>query len=101
MIRRPPRSTLFPYTTLFRSERLGVDGQLPGPVDVASGGRRPRDPGQRPRPPVPGGDGAGERLGKIGRAHGRNPVTGKTRMPAFSWKKKKQQCTCVNSPTHL
>src|SRR5256885_12482758 len=23
MIRRPPRSTLFPYTTLFRSERLG------------------------------------------------------------------------------
>src|SRR5258708_11905099 len=26
MIRRPPRSTLFPYTTLFRSERLhGLD----------------------------------------------------------------------------
>src|SRR3712207_7027592 len=24
MIRRPPRSTLFPYTTLFRSQRLGV-----------------------------------------------------------------------------
>src|SRR5471032_507261 len=24
MIRRPPRSTLFPYTTLFRSRRLGV-----------------------------------------------------------------------------
>src|SRR5438034_6814505 len=24
MIRRPPRSTLFPYTTLFRSERSGV-----------------------------------------------------------------------------
>src|SRR5256885_16423383 len=23
MIRRPPRSTLFPYTTLFRSERVG------------------------------------------------------------------------------
>src|SRR2546426_10776037 len=23
MIRRPPRSTLFPYTTLFRSEHLG------------------------------------------------------------------------------
>src|SRR5438477_1896423 len=23
MIRRPPRSTLFPYTTLFRSTRLG------------------------------------------------------------------------------
>src|SRR5256885_13187514 len=25
MIRRPPRSTLFPYTTLFRSRRIGVD----------------------------------------------------------------------------
>src|SRR5688572_31378312 len=25
MIRRPPRSTLFPYTTLFRSDR--IDGQ--------------------------------------------------------------------------
>src|SRR5256885_3793092 len=24
MIRRPPRSTLFPYTTLFRSERLAI-----------------------------------------------------------------------------
>src|SRR3712207_8367552 len=30
MIRRPPRSTLFPYTTLFRSElvHLDVDGPL-------------------------------------------------------------------------
>src|SRR2546429_833456 len=26
MIRRPPRSTLFPYTTLFRSYVLGRDG---------------------------------------------------------------------------
>src|SRR5258708_27532215 len=24
MIRRPPRSTLFPYTTLFRSARIGL-----------------------------------------------------------------------------
>src|SRR3712207_1825474 len=28
MIRRPPRSTLFPYTTLFRSDALGVLGDL-------------------------------------------------------------------------
>src|SRR3712207_7236870 len=27
MIRRPPRSTLFPYTTLFRSLELGEEGQ--------------------------------------------------------------------------
>src|SRR5256885_16761006 len=26
MIRRPPRSTLFPYTTLFRSVDLGISG---------------------------------------------------------------------------
>src|SRR3989440_10166272 len=26
MIRRPPRSTLFPYTTLFRSDRVGRVG---------------------------------------------------------------------------
>src|SRR5258707_9305997 len=31
MIRRPPRSTLFPYTTLFRSWRRGVSRQ-PAPV---------------------------------------------------------------------
>src|SRR2546426_6761304 len=28
MIRRPPRSTLFPYTTLFRSRVLGVGHRL-------------------------------------------------------------------------
>src|SRR2546428_7332182 len=28
MIRRPPRSTLFPYTTLFRSRLAGENGRL-------------------------------------------------------------------------
>src|SRR2546429_4965270 len=28
MIRRPPRSTLFPYTTLFRSKRVGKAERL-------------------------------------------------------------------------
>src|SRR3989442_5938139 len=28
MIRRPPRSTLFPYTTLFRSLRAGMAGSI-------------------------------------------------------------------------
>src|SRR3712207_6983858 len=32
MIRRPPRSTLFPYTTLFRSDQ-GVELGVGGPVD--------------------------------------------------------------------
>src|SRR2546430_4567646 len=52
MIRRPPRSTLFPYTTLFRSrpvtgvaERLGLRGQVPDRVlriaNVQAGQPRP------------------------------------------------------------
>src|SRR3712207_8387771 len=52
MIRRPPRSTLFPYTTLFRSEDLAerADGRCPlqravsRPCDRrarAAGGGRP------------------------------------------------------------
>src|SRR3712207_7544269 len=46
MIRRPPRSTLFPYTTLFRSlPGRGVDGVEPAPVgagvdDALGHGRR-------------------------------------------------------------
>src|SRR3712207_7402270 len=47
MIRRPPRSTLFPYTTLFRSrgERAGLDlnaqatRPIPGLVPAESAGR--------------------------------------------------------------
>src|SRR3712207_7985968 len=40
MIRRPPRSTLFPYTTLFRSKRLIEEAQCcagsPAPADQAA-----------------------------------------------------------------
>src|SRR3712207_8183394 len=49
MIRRPPRSTLFPYTTLFRSIAPGVffpawtfNGQVPGPTIRANEGDRVR-----------------------------------------------------------
>src|SRR3712207_8630541 len=34
MIRRPPRSTLFPYTTLFRSASYEVHGDGPLPLHV-------------------------------------------------------------------
>src|SRR5258708_30748325 len=38
MIRRPPRSTLFPYTTLFRSRPAGPDIRpLLGPVQGVAG----------------------------------------------------------------
>src|SRR5438105_15025833 len=35
MIRRPPRSTLFPYTTLFRSELVDVNGRAALSFDPA------------------------------------------------------------------
>src|SRR3712207_7635307 len=52
MIRRPPRSTLFPYTTLFRSARLVIRGATLvdgtgapplGPVDIVVEGNRIAD----------------------------------------------------------
>src|SRR2546422_5305124 len=39
MIRRPPRSTLFPYTTLFRSRHLLTSTTRPR--DACPGGRNP------------------------------------------------------------
>src|SRR2546429_9778253 len=38
MIRRPPRSTLFPYTTLFRSHQLALVGLAALAVQIALGG---------------------------------------------------------------
>src|SRR3712207_8776178 len=45
MIRRPPRSTLFPYTTLFRSRdrTASAAGDVPGSVRAAGGPNRRSD----------------------------------------------------------
>src|SRR2546422_7375022 len=40
MIRRPPRSTLFPYTTLFRSVRRAAGGIATGTQGPGAGGDR-------------------------------------------------------------
>src|SRR5947199_1084056 len=52
MIRRPPRSTLFPYTTLFRSRRLPVR-LLHAGADLLGGGndrgRQGEDAGRNSR----------------------------------------------------
>src|SRR5256885_10238574 len=43
MIRRPPRSTLFPYTTLFRSQVISAGSEIGGYAFVPPGGPpRPR-----------------------------------------------------------
>src|SRR3989442_11558393 len=39
MIRRPPRSTLFPYTTLFRSDFVIVHGRFSGTAGQRAGSR--------------------------------------------------------------
>src|SRR3712207_8102152 len=55
MMRRPPRSTLFPYTTLFRSvrdARVLRDAHLPGPERV---GRRMGSQGSPSMPSAAGG----------------------------------------------
>src|SRR5690348_17516323 len=51
MIRRPPRSTLFPYTTLFRSEEVQFESRLVAtqrgaylPRRIAPADARPDDP---------------------------------------------------------
>src|SRR6266540_5939880 len=92
MIRRPPRSTLFPYTTLFRSpaarrgagdpaaspdpdDRRVGDGAPALRLDAGADGLRggppahPRAAGQVPRPcdPVPASKGAGEGGHGVGR----------------------------------
>src|SRR5690348_17878424 len=64
MIRRPPRSTLFPYTTLFRSRlrpgnhparvfpAAAADRAVRRPLDGAAGrGPEPGRPGRRGQPP--------------------------------------------------
>src|SRR2546422_6844144 len=73
MIRRPPRSTLFPYTTLFRSHRRRdalADHGLHRPGNV----RAPRRRG--------GGGGADRKSTRLNSSHGYNSYAG------LSFKKK-------------
>src|SRR3989454_11030013 len=95
MIRRPPRSTLFPYTTLFRScdridpGRRGGDGRLGSCRARARGARHPAAAGVRPggrRAPPPRGGRAGTREVGKGGGWGRGGVSGGRR----SLKKKKE-----------
>src|SRR5256885_5046557 len=58
MIRRPPRSTLFPYTTLFRSDPDLVVGPRVDFVGEVAGGHLACALGQL-------GDGAGDAAGQV------------------------------------
>src|SRR3990167_11364460 len=54
MIRRPPRSTLFPYTTLFRSCDSGGDMPSEGRLDFSNVAQVTRSIGKRRRTAGPG-----------------------------------------------
>src|SRR2546430_8251775 len=92
MIRRPPRSTLFPYTTLFRSRHAG-----------AARAEAPRHPALSYGRGIPGGSGGG------GRARGRlvrldrkstrlNSSHSQNSYAVFCLKKKKQRATPLLLP---
>src|SRR4051812_49950931 len=53
MIRRPPKSTLFPYTTLFRSENVPAPGPQHAGREQAADRERGRDAQRRARDRLP------------------------------------------------
>src|SRR5688572_32104762 len=59
MLRRPPRSTLFPYTTLFRSQRRDLGLQF-GRIDAEAAGGAVEQPDLLAHPAF--GQPSGERL---------------------------------------
>src|SRR2546422_2922800 len=86
MIRRPPRSTLFPYTTLFRSRPLDPDRRQ----DRAAGGARIRRRGDRlgrrsrRREPSARRRGRDRKSTRLNSSHGYNSYA------VFCFKKKKK-----------
>src|SRR2546428_6540569 len=88
MIRRPPRSTLFPYTTLFRSRDRSLR------LRPAARG----DYGARDLPHQLGERREGARGGglAVGKAPVLTPRTIRHRMPASPWKQKQ----LVHHPSH-
>src|SRR5688572_31541196 len=87
MIRRPPRSTLFPYTTLFRSRarQLRADRGGGRAGESRGGIRRPSHLAHARR----SGEGDGQR--EIGRATRLNSSHSQISYAVFCLKKKKKQ----------
>src|SRR2546429_1768935 len=82
MIRRPPRSTLFPYTTLFRSHGRGLQGRVV--LRVRAAARDLRLDGLSE-----GGDPADRKSTRLNSSHGYISYA------VFCLKKKKRYNTCI------
>src|SRR3712207_8810637 len=100
MIRRPPRSTLFPYTTLFRS---GPGGGLDRPGGAGTGGADGPPP-RRVRPlraggRTPRGRGGAGRAGADRKSTRLNSSHANISYAVFCLKKKKNlEYNCTNTP---
>src|SRR3712207_7017528 len=93
MIRRPPRSTLFPYTTLFRSTtKACIWYASPGPH---KGGMEPHLPRLDPRAAFIRVVAGQKTCGARGKGRGKDlkTLTPIYRMPSSSFKKKKNKST--------
>src|SRR5262249_56506135 len=100
MTRRPPRSTPFPYPTLFRSRVRHGTCDAPLRADVRSLARSlalaplvapacaHRIPGPPLAPPELARPAAGPTLDETGRAHVCNPGTHQTPIPSSAFKNK-------------
>src|SRR5690348_17651839 len=90
MIRRPPRSTLFPYTTLFQSDRR-VHGEGPGlAVPHLAAGRVQRGAGRRD----------GHALGPDRKSTRLNSSHPSISYAVFCLKKKTNTCNFARLPPH-
>src|SRR5438477_7135429 len=92
MIRRPPRSTLFPYTTLFRSEITSECRRSRGLSPVRRSRQVARDALQQPLRRDRDLDRKSTRL---------NSSHMSISYAVFCLKKKKKKCEQHPSPTHL
>src|SRR2546425_4044504 len=93
MIRRPPRSTLFPYTTLFRSD---VKPFALGPEDFDAAAGLHQDPGPQPRL-----GGAGDEVVKRSEEHTSELQSLAYLVCRLLLEKKKQTDTRASRPSNL
>src|SRR2546430_9078091 len=98
MIRRPPRSTLFPYTTLFRSlqrARRGIEGDGGRGVEVVTSALIP-EPGRS----VPGAPVGQAEIGVIGdrKSTRLNSSHSQISYAVFCLKKKKIKHVILSTP---
>src|SRR5690242_21266859 len=96
MIPRPPRSTLFPYTTLFRSKQEGPPGEPGGPVSFTALLDRLPDDGDLETV---------QALGTIGVLDRKSTRLNSSHMSisyaVFCLKKKKQILTILSDSSHV